>query len=136
MKNFISYLMVTVVLLIGFFFTYLAAYPRNAIDVYSLEVVQVENGKNLTYEVDYCKYVKHSAVISRIILGNTNGTSYAIQLPRTGSKVDEGCADRRVTIEIPEIPEGTYTLKVMLDYNFNFLNQQTVERTSQEFEIR
>lgn len=109
--------------------------PLNVMTVVSPASIltpEVYPGENLVYEIDYCKYVDKSAVVTRRLI---NGE--VIALPTITTDAATGCHQLLIaTTTIPEhLDPGVYSLEVALDYHLNPIRHAHYEFKTEEFVV-
>ena len=93
-------------------------FPYKTLEVgqpYQVISDEVKQGGLLQYEIDYCKYTNKVATVRRQFV---DGIIYAI--PEVSANLPKGCDTEINSVKIPEeLPVGTYTLEIVVEYQVN-----------------
>ena len=92
----------------------------------------IKQGEELQYRVDYCRPNDAKVVVIREMVDGVVFT-----FPSIESRFEKGCHNVTVaSLEIPHyIPEGTYTLRLILYYEVNPLRTIVKEVSTQPFTV-
>ena len=89
-------------------------------------------GNLLTYQVDYCKYMNLSAMITRHVI---NGYDYT--MPTVLGDKTTGCGVSNISFTLPkETPSGVkYKLEIIYKYQVNPLREIVVKEVTDPFTV-
>jgi hypothetical protein len=108
----------------------LALLPAKPIKVLNSQIVSstVKPNGIAQYNVQYCKYTKHTSLVFRELVPINGGG--AITIPVTLGDLEPGCHKSAVFVPIPAYtPAGTYQIESFLVYQVNLFKQVTYDYT-------
>jgi hypothetical protein len=125
------------IIIIQLTFFGLMFYPINPIDFKNNQAIKVDKetyqaGDRLTYTIDYCKYGKYPATVSRALVDGIriNYTSYYNNLPAICSTVNNS------DLIIPDfISSGTYHIETTIEYQVTPLQKVIKNWRSVDFKV-
>lgn len=131
----ISALLLGILAIVGFYETF-----------HQVEILQVHNeptpiigkdlrpGDTLTVQLNYCKLTDDTADVTPEMIGEDVPNRY---LPTFISDVKKGCYNSAITVgTIPlSAPAGTYSLRLVIQYQQNVLHRQFITIESEPFDV-
>lgn len=140
-KTYYWFTIVAMALTVGSFAIILYAFEKISQPV---EVLQVNNepypvlnqplkaGQQLTIYTDVCKLTDASGLVTPMLVGE-----HLIYLPSFVTNIKQGCFKGNVDIGLLplSIPEGTYTLRLVIEYTINPLRKEYKTVESEPFDI-
>ena len=119
-----------VMFVIGFWLMY----PYNPLVIKSnylpTDKVSYRAGESLSYTLDYCKNVDKTVLVSRAFI---DGVVYS--LPDITANNTVGCNKVRIWMIVPNLPDGTYKIKISYTYQLNPLREITITTYTNEFQV-
>lgn len=137
MKQLFYYIAIST-FIFGMFFSVLLAfwlvYPYKTIEVNGNGIVttqeQYKGGDTLFYALDYCKYTDAEVHIGRSFIDTV-----IYSMPDITAKNPTGCRLQVISAAIPNLPTGTYYLRLTYTYKVNPVRSMTTTIYSNKFEI-
>lgn len=138
-KNTFFYYAALVVLLSATLFSlylgYLLFYPAEVIkpntQPYKVLTPIVYQGGVLKYEINACKLIETTALVSRRFVDGV-----VINLPMTTNNVKKGCFKSPTQTVVPlEVPPGTWHLQLDIEYKINSFRSATYHFTTETFTV-
>ena len=96
----------------------------------SVENKKLKVGEFLHYKIDYCKNYDISARLDRAFI---DGVIYS--MPSTNANNPIGCAINNIYMEVPNLPTGTYKLKIEYRYEVNPIRTVYYQVYTEDFQI-
>ena len=107
--------------------------PYNMIEVavpIKLTKKDLKVGEIIDAEMTYCKHAEGKAIVHRYLV---DGVIYF--LPVRTTNAPKGCNISRETIKVPSVPNGEYTLKIVIEYDPNPIRTIKHEFETEKFYI-
>lgn len=113
--------------------TYWLVYPYKTIEITGSRLLEtdVKAGDAIHYELDYCKYTKKHALLTKSFV---DGVVY-----RTVTKVSNvpcGCGTAIIAVDVPDhLPPATYYIRADILYKMNPIREIEVQYETDRFNV-
>lgn len=114
-------------------FLYWNLYPYKTITLnkpIQTDKLVYQAGDTLAYDMNYCKHTTKQVEISKRFVDGV-----AHNAPNTTAFNPTGCREVRVTMDVPNIPTGTYTLELNYTYQVNPARSITIQFKTNKFKV-
>ena len=129
-----QYIFLTAILLLGGYYVYCMTWNYKIVEFKSDAIMEksvYKIGDELTYTVDYCKYLP---LAGKIYPELTDGVVYGLRNSESNAPV--GCGKKIMSVgRTPNVHGGTYYIRMKAIYRVNPFREVTVEYHTNEFII-